>query len=236
MHQSAAFEGARRDSLAAPVIPADIAVVFDRLIVSLAAAMPGHHVAVLASGTPALEEVRRFMRVQQQSRGLHHLHDTPQLEIERWLRIAERCTHCCLYFNDEPVALVRLTPAPFECGALHPAFERLTAGLSGHVEFSRLVASRKGHDVRRVPLLLAHASRWARAAGFDGCTAVARAAQSRLYRQFGMQALHPSAVRLQTRGDQGYWLMQADWSQVAASAMALGMQAGLARPMSRVTS
>lgn len=180
--------------------------------------MSDHHVEFHAPHAPGLASVRDFLQTHQRLAGLQHLQDVSQVEIERRLRIDERSTHCCLYRAGRLVAVVRLTPAPFEAGMLNPALGDLAAELDGHLDFSRLVASPDAGDPRRVTLLLAHASRRAWLDGFDGTTALARAPQRRLYQRFGLRAVSEAPCRLATRGDAAYWLLRGEWREIARAA------------------
>ncbi|MDB5820173.1 MAG: hypothetical protein JWQ11_3813 [Rhizobacter sp.] len=209
---------------AGDVVPFDAANAMnalDEAIDALAFLMPDHRVEFHGPHTAELEPVRRFLHLHQRMAGLHHLQEASQLLIERRLRIDDRSTHCCLYRRDVLVAVVRLMPAPFEAGELHPGLGRLAADFDGHLDFGRLVASPDAHDSRRVPLLLAQASRWACLAGYDGTTALARAPQRRLYQRFGLRAVSELPSRLATRGDAAYWLLQGEWSAIAAAADAV---------------
>jgi hypothetical protein len=200
----------------------------DMAIDALEAAMPDHRVDFLGPRSGRLHAVRQFLKVHQRLAGLHHLQDALQLGIERRLRIDERSVHCCLYRLGQPVAVVRLLPAPFEAGELHPGLGRLAADFGSHLDFARLVASPDDPDPRRVPLLLAHASRWAWLEGFDGTMALARAPQRRLYQRFGMGAVSETPCRLATRGDAAYWLLHGEWSEIARAADTVARAAGRA--------
>ena len=149
---------------------------------------------------------------------LQHYMLTPKARLfETRLAIAARSTHFLLYLHDRPMAVLRVTPAPFEWASLTQQHVSPTVALSRHVEFSRLISHSQNQFPMSVNGLLAAATEWAIRHGHDGVTALCRSPQRRFFQRFGLTPITTDALHIEHRKRGDYWLLSAQWQQIFAA-------------------
>ena len=187
---------------------------------ALQATLSRHHegcrVVVLETGSDT-REFDRFTGRQFRLRLQHYMLTSRARLLEAKLAIASRSCHFLLYQHDQLVAVLRVTPAPFEWASLAQQHVSPTVALARHVEFSRLITLSKSHLPIPIDSLLAAAVEWAIERGYQGVTALCRAPQRRLFQRFGLTPITSDAVHIEQRARGDYWLLSAQWQQILAA-------------------
>lgn len=175
-----------------------------------------YRVVIFQAGSDT-REFERFVSQQFRLRLQHYMLTSSARLLETRLALTSRSTHFLLYQDDQPVAVLRVTPAPFEWASLAQQHVSPTVALSRHVEFSRLIAHSPGHLPVLVNGLLAAATEWAIKHGYEGVTALCRSPQRRLFQRFGLTPITTSSLHIEQRKRGDYWLLSAKWPQILAA-------------------
>lgn len=187
---------------------------------SLQATLSSRHedcrVVTLDAGSDT-QEFERFIGRQFRLRLQHYMLTSRARMLEKRLGITSRSTHFLLYQHDHLVAVLRVTPAPFEWASLAHRHVSPTMALSRHVEFSRLITHSRTHLPVPINCLLAAATAWAINHGYQGVTALCRTPQRRLFQRFGLTPITSDALQIEQRARGGYWLLSAQWQQILAA-------------------
>ncbi|PKA70182.1 MULTISPECIES: hypothetical protein [Pseudomonas] len=186
----------------------------------LQATVNSHHdncrIVILEAGSDT-REPDRFMGRQFRLRLQHYMLTSRARLLETKLAIPARSTHFLLYQCDQLVAVLRVTPSPFEWASLAQRHLSPTVALSRHVEFSRLITHSQNQQPVWVNGLLAAATEWAIQRGYRGVTALCRSPQRRLFQRFGLTPISADALHLDQRARGDYWLLSAEWGQILAA-------------------
>lgn len=174
------------------------------------------HVVTLEAGSDT-REFERFIGRQFRLRLQHYMLTSRARLLETSLAITARSTHFLLYQQDQLMAVLRVTPSPFEWASLAHQHLSPTQALSRHVEFSRLITLSQGHLPVSVNCLLASATEWAIKRGYEGVTALCRSPQRRLFQRFGLTSITTDSLHIEQRARDDYWLLSAQWPQILAA-------------------
>ncbi|WP_339538818.1 hypothetical protein [Pseudomonas sp. RA_15y_Pfl2_54] len=173
-------------------------------------------VVILEAGSDT-REFERFIGRQFRLRLQHYMLTSRAVLLEKKLAIVSRSTHFLLYQHEQLVAVLRVTPSPFEWASLTQQHVAPTMVLSRHVEFSRLITLSQNHLPVPINCLLAAATEWAITRGHEGVVALCRSPQRRLFQRFGLTPITSEALHIEQRARGDYWLLSAQWKQVFAA-------------------
>ena len=186
------------------------------LQVTLKSHHDGCRIVTLEAGADT-QEFDRFIDRQFRLRLQHYMLTSRARMFEEKLAIRSRSTHFLLYRHDQPLAVLRATPAPFEWVSLAQQHVSPTVALSRHVEFSRLISYSTNPLPVAVNGLLAAATEWAIKSGYQGVTALCRSQQLRFYQRFGLMPIASNALHIEQRARGDYWVLSAQWRQILAA-------------------
>ncbi|MDP9712000.1 UNVERIFIED_ORG: hypothetical protein J2X80_004101 [Pseudomonas fluorescens] len=172
-----------------------------------------YRIVILEAGSDT-REFERFVSRHFRLRLQHYMLTPRARSLETRLAIISRSTHFLLYQHDRPTAVLRVTPAPFEWASLAQQQLSPATTLSRHVEFSRLISHSQTQFPMSINGLLAAATEWAVARGYEGVTALCRSPQRRLFQRFGLTPITTDALRIEQRQRGDYWLLSAQWQQI----------------------
>ncbi|WLH35733.1 hypothetical protein PSH79_00110 [Pseudomonas sp. FP2196] len=173
-------------------------------------------IVILEAGSDT-REFERFIGRQFRLRLQHYMLTSRARLLETRLAATARSTHFLLYQHEQLVAVLRVTPSPFEWASLAHQHVSPTVVLSRHVEFSRLITLSRGHLAVPINSLLAAATEWAIRHGYQGVTALCRSPQRRLFQRFGLTPITSDPLHIEQRARGDYWLLSAQWQQILAA-------------------
>lgn len=176
----------------------------------------GCRIVMLEAGSDT-QVFDRFIDRQFRLRLQHYMLTSRARMLETQLATRSRSTHFLLYRNEQLLAVLRATPAPFEWASLARQHVSPTVALSRHVEFSRLISQVPSQQPIAVNSLLAAAAEWAIKQGYQGVTALCRASQLRLYQRFGLMPVASNPLQIEHRARGDYWVLSAEWRQILAA-------------------